>query len=307
MRASIQKRRTVLSAFFLALALPELAAAQQEKFVFCSYNVRNWLTMERLVNGKRQVNTKPEDEKAAVIAMLKDIRPDVLGVCEVGGEADVADLQKQLAAAGIDLPHVERAHGSDSTRSLALLSRFPITARNSRSDLAYTLRGLVAPMQIQRGILDATVEPRPGFPVRFIGVHLKSMRPIPEADQSLMRRHEALLLRKYLDAILAADTKARILCYGDFNEHRNEPAIPIIMGKRDSQSHMLELELKDKHGLVWTHFWEAADSYSRLDYLFSSRGLRPLVDMAGAEIHHHPEFLKASDHRPLVLPIKLGR
>ncbi len=295
-----------MSAFLLAWAATSWAE-DAEKFVFCSYNVRNWLKMERFIDGQRSVSDKPEDEKKAVISILKDISPDVLGLCEVGDEADVADLQKRLKNAGVDLPHVERIRGSDPVRSLALLSRFPIVARNSRSDLGYMIRGVAMPFQIQRGLLDATVELSEGFHVRFIGVHLKSMREVVEADQAVMRRNEATLLREHLDQILLIAPKTKILCYGDFNEHRNEPAISIIMGKRNADSHMLELVPKDVNGQVWTHFWDAADSYARLDYVFSSRALRPHLNEEEAQIYHQPEFLKASDHRPVVLPIFKNR
>ena len=306
MRASISIRRTLVSAFFFVW----LSSARGEDagtFVFCSYNVRNWLKMERFVGGQRTLSDKPEEEKKAVIQILKDISPDVLGLCEVGDDQDVADLQKRLKQAAVDLPHVERVQGSDPVRSLALLSRYPIVARNSRSDLGYMIRGVAMPFHLQRGLLDATIELSQGFQVRFIGVHLKSMREVVEADQAVMRRHEATLLRAHLDQILLIAPKTKILCYGDFNEHRNEPAISIIMGKRSTDKHMLEIVPKDVNGQVWTHFWDAADSYARLDYVFSSRALRPHLNEDASQVYHQPDFLKASDHRPIVMPISNKR
>ena len=223
-------------------------------------------------------------------------------VCEVGDEEDVLDLQKRLKKAGVDLPHLERANGGDTTRTLALLSRFPIVARDSQRTLSYKMGDQTMPFQ--RGILDATVEFHPGLQVRFLGAHLKSMREVTEGDQNLMRRNEAHLLRNHIDNIMAKNTQARILCYGDFNEHRNEPAIAEIMGSRASDGYMNELILRDVNGQVWTHYWDAADSYSRLDYVFSSRALRPLIDLRSCRIHHERDFDAASDHRPLVIKIK---
>ena len=302
MQPTLLLRRTVMSALLFGF-VGSGWAKDGEKFIFCSYNVRNWLKMERFIGGQRMVSDKPEEEKKAVIRILKEISPDILGLCEVGDEADVADLQRRLKKAGVDLPHVERIRGSDPVRSLALLSRLPIVARNSRSDLGYMIRGVAMPFQIQRGLLDATVELSEGFQVRFIGVHLKSMREVVEADQAVMRRNEATLLREHLDQTLLIAPKSKILCYGDFNEHRNEPAISIIMGKRNADSHMLELVPQDVNGQVWTHFWDAADSYARLDYIFSSRALRPHLNEEESRIYHETDFLKASDHRPIVLPL----
>lgn len=296
-----------MPAFFFALFLTQAQGRDAEagSFTFCAYNVRNWLKMERFENGRRKAVTgKPEGEKGRVVATLADIRPDVLGLCEVGDDQDVTDIRGRLREAGLDLPHMETCHGGDVTRRLVLLSRFPVVARASETDLRYRVGGTTLP--VQRGILDATVEIRTGFRVRFLGVHLKSMREVPEADQALMRKHEARLLREHMDSIMSADMKVKMLCYGDFNEHRNGAAIATVMGGRSSPAYMAELTLADKNGQVWTHFWDAADTYSRLDYVFCSRSLRPLIDMRGSRIHLDPDFDKASDHRPLVLTIRAG-
>ncbi|MES2594688.1 MAG: endonuclease/exonuclease/phosphatase family protein [Verrucomicrobiota bacterium] len=278
-------------------------AADPEHYTFCSYNIRNWLKMERYQDGQTSSTAgKPEEEKRRVVEILVKIHPDVLGVCEVGSDEDAQDLQRRLKKAGIDLPHMERGHGGDPTRSLALFSRFPILVRNSRTDLNYKLGEQTFPMQ--RGILDATVELNPDLQVRFLGVHLKSMREVDEGDQALMRRNEAHLLRNHIDKILAQNTQTRIVCYGDFNEHRNEPSISAIIGSRASDTYMTDLLLRDVNDQVWTHFWDAADSYSRLDYVFTSRAMRPFIDLRNCRIHHERDFNIASDHRPLVIRIK---
>lgn len=296
-------RRALVPAFLLLVTLAQAQTSGPAEFTFCSYNVKNWLKMERYLGGQNLPNAgKPEEEKQRVIDILVKIHPDVLGVCEVGADEDVQDLQARLKEAGVHLPHVERGHGGDATRSLALLSRFPIIGRHSQTELTYKVGGQTFPMQ--RGILDAEVALQPDLKVRFLGVHLKSMREVTEGDQALMRRNEAHLLRDHLDAILTQDAKTRVLCYGDFNEHRNEPAISAIMGSRSAESYMADLTLRDTNDQVWTHFWDAADSYSRLDYVFVSRAMRPYVDLQNCRIHHERDFDKASDHRPLVIRIK---
>ncbi|MCV5737125.1 hypothetical protein OFN56_35015, partial [Escherichia coli] len=86
---------------------------------------------------------------------------------------------------------------------LALLSRLPIKARNSQTALTYQMGAQTLPMQ--RGILDVTISLTPTFDLHLLGVHLKSMRPIPDADQALMRRNEARLLRLHLDTLFAQE------------------------------------------------------------------------------------------------------
>jgi endonuclease/exonuclease/phosphatase family metal-dependent hydrolase len=296
-------RRVLGPAVFFAAAL--LSAAEPERLTFCSYNLKNWLTMDRFDQQTYKTlpsAPKPEDERQRVVKILTAIKPDILGVCEIGNADDLADLQKRLKAGGIDLPHTELAHGGDETRRLAILSRLPIKLRNSQADLKYQLGAQTLPFQ--RGILHVTIPITPTFDLHCVGVHLKSKREITEADQAQMRRNEARLLRKHLDSIFTQEPGARILAYGDFNEHRNEPAISDIIGSpRTSDTAMQDVWLKDKDGEVWTHFWDAADTYARLDYCFASRLLRPHLDYRGCYIYSARDFDKASDHRPLVLKI----
>jgi endonuclease/exonuclease/phosphatase family metal-dependent hydrolase len=303
------QRRGYVPAVFFCLLLTWLPAQAQEgpaAVVFCSYNVKNWLLMQRSFGDtKAPLASKPEKEKAKVVEFLSAIRPDILGLCEIGSVADLKEIQSRLQAQGVDLPHLEHTTGADPARSLGLLSRFPITSRNSQPRLYYQMGATSFPMQ--RGILDATVSIRTDFQVHFIGVHLKSKRAIPEADETLMRRNEAHLLRLHMDRLFDQEPKAQVVCYGDFNEHRNEPAISAIIGSRASPGFMTDLHLRDAHGLVWTHFWDAADVYGRLDYLFVSRSLRPRVDMKNSYIHTAADFDNASDHRPLVMTIRPGR
>ena len=276
----------------------------QDAVTFCSYNLKNWLAMDRFDGEKTtQGAPKPDEEKDAIVAIIAAIHPDILGVCEIGGEEDLRDLQKRLKAKGVDLGNSTVGHGGDPTRKLGLLTRFPIVKENHQRNLQYQIGDLVLPFQ--RGILDATVKVTDGFSLNCLGVHLKSMRAIPEADQALMRRNEAHLLRKHMDAILSAAPDTNIVLYGDFNEHRNEPAIDEIIGSRASDAVMTEVKLWDRNGEVWTHFWDTADSYARLDYFFVSKPLRNHIDFAKSYIYASRDFYKASDHRPIVIDISV--
>ncbi len=292
-------RRVIGPAVFFALAAL-LSAAEPERLTFCSYNLKNWLTMERAV--RQPPSSKPEKERAQVVKMLTDIHPDILGVCEIGTADDLAELQQRLQVAGVDLPYTELAHGGDPVRRLALLSRLPIKTRNSQTTLKYQIGAQTLPFQ--RGILDVTIAITPTFDLHLLGVHLKSMRTVSEADQAEMRRNEARLLRLHMDSVFAQEPGACILAYGDFNAQRNDPAVAEIMGgPRTGDTTVLDVLLRDVNGEVWTHFWDAADSYSRLDYCFTSRLLRPHIDTRQSGIHADKDFYKASDHRPLVIKI----
>jgi endonuclease/exonuclease/phosphatase family metal-dependent hydrolase len=292
--------------FLLLFLLPLLvgAASPPEEITFCAYNLRNYVRMERYSKGQLVPDQpKPEKEITAVVKFLADIKPDVLGVSEIGQEQELLDLQSRLKAAGLDLPNTEYCHGGDPVRRIALLTHFPIKQRNSQTELHYQIGDEVFP--VQRGFLDVVLEPRGGLEMHFVGVHLKSKRPVPEADQSLMRRNEARLLREHLDKIFAEHPDERLLVYGDCNEDAREPAILDIAGAQKAPGALHQVHVHDERGETWTHFWKEMDLYSRLDYFFVSPAMSRLIDHKGCRIYDAPDYYTGSDHRPIVARIKL--
>ncbi len=265
---------------------------------FIAYNVENWLTMDRWVDGTEQPGLpKPDAEKDAVIRMLVRHQPDVLGLCEIGQRADLDDIRIRLKHAGIDLPHAHHVGGSDTTRFLGLLSRYPITSTAQPAETSFEIRG--KPFAINRGILDATVE-ADGKSYRFLGVHLKSKREVPEASQELMRQNEARLLRRHLDAVLEADPAARLIVYGDFNDTRQSRSLKSIVGKLGEPGHLVILPLADSRGHLWTQHWSSQDVYSRIDYVTITPNLQTEVIASQSRILDDPEWHEASDHRALL-------
>jgi endonuclease/exonuclease/phosphatase family metal-dependent hydrolase len=280
---------------------PEVAAQDVQSpagLRFITYNVENWLTMDRYVEGKNLKGApKPESEKKAVIDILTRHTPDVIGICEIGEASDLADIQEKLKAAGLVLPHSHYTGGSDPVRHLGLLSRFPIVSTGKPAESEYRLAGQT--FGINRGILDASVEAH-GKSYRFVGVHLKSKRDSEQGDQEAMRLNEGRLLRRHLDSILKADANARLVVYGDFNDTRATPAIKTITGKYNDPFYLTAIPAKDSRNDAWTHHWALHDLYSRIDFVMVTRGLRPDVDFRAAKIVDDIGWDKASDHRPVL-------
>ncbi len=245
---------------------------------------------------------KPEHEIAALVEMITATTPDVLGLVEIGTEADLLDLQSRLKSVGLDLPHAEWCKGADAYRHVALLSKFPISATDHQSELTFTLDQTTLPFS--RGILDATIQVNENYQLRVLGLHLKSKRKVPEADESLMRRSEAQLLRDHVDKIIVAKPDTNLLLFGDFNDTRNEAPIKAIQGKFGTERYLTDIQLKDKNGMRWTYYWSWADQYSRFDFIFINKGLLPEVDQENSYIHSAPNWYTASDHRPCVAKIR---
>lgn len=284
-------------AFFLTVSLPA------KEVVVASYNLENYLKMERRVNGKTIPEApKPEEEIAAVIEVIQQIHPDILGIVEMGDETMLEDFQKRLKAAGLDYPHREWARGADPARHLALLSRYPIIARNSLDEVPFELNS--TRQRVCRGILDVTVQIDDSYKLRLVGAHLKSRRKVPEFDEQAMRAKEASLFRKHLDEILMSDPDTNLMLFGDLNDTKNEHPIKELIGAKGSPGHMRDLFLTDRQGLRWTHFWSAADIYSRIDYLLVSNGLWPEIAMDRSGISNARNWYKASDHRAIYTTVR---
>lgn len=271
-------------------------------FRFIAYNVENWLTMDRYVRNKEvKDQPKPEAEKKAVITILAKHKPDVLGLCEIGTQEDLAEIQRSLRSAGVDLPHLHYTGGTDPTRYLGLLSRFPVTSTATPAESTFELKG--RSFGINRGILDATLDVS-GKPLRFLGVHLKSKREVEDGDQEQMRIHEARLLRRHVDSILAGDPRARLVVYGDFNDTRKSRAFTTVTGSYRDPGYLTAIPFKDSRGHAWTHHWTYQDIYSRIDFVSVSQSLKPSVDFRASYLVDDSECTEASDHRPLVAVFK---
>jgi len=267
------------------------------------YNLKNYLAMERRIDGEVVADaSKPESEIKPLIEGIVAMAPDILGVCEIGDAAHVDDLQSRLKAAGIDLPHTEMVTDSAGwNRNLALFSKFPIIARQSRDDYTYVIGD--TKHAFQRGVLDVTLAINPQYHLRYVGLHLKSKREVPEGDETIMRLNEARLARQHIDRILEVEPGANLIVGGDFNALRNEPPIKTLQGSFGRPDYLSALTLSDPYGFHWTHHWSFADAYSRFDYALYSEGLGPEIDRDHCRIHHWEDWDKASDHRPLVISI----
>ncbi len=260
-------------------------------FTFISYNVKNWLV-------SNQSPIKKTEAKEAVIRILAEADPDVIGLSEIGSKKDVEEIQLLLAEAGHDFPHTYHTGGVDTVRHLAILSRFPIVSTESPA-LEIPEKGY----SMQRGMLDATIQIGTEK-VRFIGLHLKSKRNVPEFNQALLRIDEAVHTRKHIDAILADNPDAKVVCYGDFNDTTRSLSTRAIFGTYRTPEYLSPVHVKDSRGESWTHCWDYQDIYSRIDFVTVSKSLKRRVDKKSSRVIDDPDWETASDHRAVLIRFK---
>lgn len=113
-----------IACLLLALIAPAISSAQTIRVA--SYNLYNYLVMDRSVDGKwRKDYPKPEAEKSALRRAILDLKPDILAIQEIGSPAFLREIRADLRAEGLDYPHTAHLQGPDPDRSVAFLSRLP--------------------------------------------------------------------------------------------------------------------------------------------------------------------------------------
>ena len=278
-------------------------AADPGEIRIASYNVENYTTMTRRIDGKMVAEAgKPEPERNAVAKSITEISPDIIGLMEIGTPAQFEDLRRRIHKAGLDYAEAEYLSGPDPSRHVALLSRYPIVERHSLGDIPLKI-GTVT-LHSPRGFLDVTVEPRPGYRIRILCVHLKAKLEVANYDATALREAEAVFLRKHVREILSRDPETRLVVMGDFNDTKNSRALWEITGKPEWRDSLKALPLTDRNGDSWTECWESADVYSRIDYMMVSKKLEPEVNSGRSAVARFPFWREASDHCPLILTLR---
>ena len=294
--------RLIVAALLGSLIL----AAETPRFKVVTYNVENYL-VER--SGTRVA--KPEAARRKVTETLVSLKPDVVALQEIGPTNALLELQSRLRQSGLDLPHWEHVSGYDTNIFVAILSRFPITARRSHSNESFLLEG--RRFRTSRGLLEVDLEVGPDYRFTLFTAHLKSKRAIGAADEGEMREQEARVLRRLVEARLADDPKANVLVCGDFNDTKDSPALKALLG-RSSNRNLVDTRPVERNGdqaasenpkwdprhVSWTHFYGKEDTYSRIDYILLSTGMAREWRREGSYLPTLPDWGIASDHRPVV-------
>ena len=123
--------------FFLLLAFSLFG----DRVRVASYNVKNYLVMDRLVAGYwREDYPKPEIENGIIRSMIRRVSPDILALQEIGEPHYLNELWRDLNGSGIGhYKHSYWVRGeNDEQRHLALLSRLPIISKKSHLNIEFS-------------------------------------------------------------------------------------------------------------------------------------------------------------------------
>lgn len=272
-----------------------VGAAFAESLRVATYNVRNYLEVDRWVDGRyRPQFPKPEEEKRALRRALLSVRPDILVLQEMGSGPYLGELQEDLKREGLAYPYRYLAEGADKERHVALLSRIEPSEVFTHKDLNFNYFNETIP--VKRGLLEVVFQTE-GIRWKVFGLHLKSkwsdVKEDPDSNDR--RRSEALAVRKRILELREQDGLP-FLVLGDFNDTKSTAPVRLLQN-RGRMEVATAVEAFDSRGDRWTHFYEKEDAYTRIDYILRSPDFpAELLDNRGY-IFDGADMMKASDHR----------
>jgi endonuclease/exonuclease/phosphatase family metal-dependent hydrolase len=279
------------------LRLPDYQPDSGE-FSVMTYNLYQYGYEERDQDGQAD-DLKPLEERQAVIDIIAAERPDVLAVQEIGSPDVYAAFCRDLQDAGLDYPHDEYLRRGRHENNMALLSRFPILARQSHTNDTYSIGE--AELHVARGFIDVDIQVNGQYTFRILVAHLKS-KVYHALGQTEMRRNEARLLNKHVRHTLQTRPAMNLMVVGDLNDSFDSAALREVQGKHKRV--LFDTRPRDFAGTVWTCFEHSEDQYNRFDYILVSRNMEPELVESKTHAVIHSHMLKASDHRPIVAVFK---
>ena len=286
-------------------SLQTAGAAGPATFRVATFNLEGYLETATATRP-----AKSAEAKAKVRESILALQPDVLALQEVGGTNALMELRDSLKTDGLDLPHWELVVGSDTNINLAVLSRFPLAARNPQTKDSFLLNG--RRFHVSRGFAEVAIQVDAGYSFTLIVAHLKSRRLVPQADEAELRLEEARILREKIDARLEADSETNLVVVGDFNDTKESASTRTIIGQ--GKTRLVDTRPAERNGdtegpvatrresrkVTWTHFYGKDDVYRRIDFILVSPGMAREWLQDQTCISPIPDWGIASDHRPIL-------
>jgi hypothetical protein len=166
----------VLRVTAILILLPTLLRA--ETLRVAAYNVENYLDQPT----QSRPHPKSAEAKAKIRESIQALKPDVIALQEIGTTNALLELRDSLKAGGLDLPYWDHVTGFDTNIHVAVLSRFPFTARRPHTKESFLLSG--RRFRVSRGFAEADIKVNADYSFTLITAHLKSKRPVGEADEA---------------------------------------------------------------------------------------------------------------------------
>jgi endonuclease/exonuclease/phosphatase family metal-dependent hydrolase len=291
---------------FLFFALFCSTSFAGETFRVAAYNVENYLNQPT----ESRPHVKSAEAKAKVRESIKAMNPDVLALEEMGTTNALLELRASLKADGLDFPFWEHVSGADTNIHVAVLSKFPIITRHPHTNDTFLLDG--RRFRVSRGFAEVEIQAAKDFTFTLIAAHLKSRRPVPDADEAEERLAEAKVLRGIIDKHFKINTDAKLIVLGDFNDTKNSDSTKAIIGhgkfkltdtrpaEHNGDNAPGQPPYFEPRNVAWTFFYGVNDTYTRIDYILLSPAMKRNWLADQTFIPAIPNWGIGSDHRPIV-------
>ncbi len=266
---------------------------------FLMHNVENYFVAGEQQRSRYLIKPKPEQAREAVAELIAHAAPEIVGLIEIGGPVALADLRTRLAARGLEYPYYKVLIRKGEDRALAILSRHPIVADDSKAN--QKLYGDHRRTML-RGILDVTVQVPDGRRFRIVGAHLKSRVAQNAAAAASLRAKEAHTLALHLQEAMRLHPNLPILVYGDWNDGPANDSLGVLKRGISEDNALTRLKPEDSRGEGWTLYYADGHEYCTFDQIYVNKVLQKRM---GSRQHSPngiidiPAAAKASDHRAL--------
>ncbi|HBR94090.1 MAG TPA: hypothetical protein DEA90_07990 [Opitutae bacterium] len=289
----------VLGLVFLSLGSVLVA----EDLRIASYNLRNYLVMDRHVGARwRPSYPKPESEKAIVREIIKEVSADILVVQEMGPLDFLEELRADLAREGMHYDYAVHMQGADPDRHVAVLSRVAPQSVVKHRDLDF--KYIESRELVKRGMLELSFDLGDGESFQLFAVHLKSRYTDVKADENseLRRVREAEACRNRVIERTHERNKLNYVIVGDFNDHPASASMRRFYRRGNLELGSL-VPAADSRGEKWTYYYDKEARYESVDGFIASPDMMPRIKAGRAQIVDRPGALTGSDHRMVYLEL----
>ncbi len=277
------------------------------EFTIASFNVKGYSDGK---TGYRKA--KPPESRTRVEQIIGHWNPEILVIQEMGSRSMFHQFKSALNDRGSRYPYEVFAEGNDTENHIVVLSRFPIFKTSIHTDDSFELHG--NRFRMSRPILELDIQVTENYSFKLLSVHLKSKRKILSADQQEVREKEARVLRRKIDDALSKNQHLNLVVIGDLNDSPQALSTRTILGK--GRNRLFDTRPIEEGALLgnpsktltssrileiaWTYFYKKEDSYSRIDYILISRGMKAEWNPLKTFIPRSAYWNAASDHRMIL-------
>ena len=243
----------------LQVSAPRAPGKPTGSLRIASMNCKNYLSTNRYTaDGKYKRRwAKPLAEREAMWQLFAAIRPDLVALQEIGGQAHLDQLAGDLLReTGLEFPHRVCLEARDQSRRIGIISAVPF-----KTVFRYPEEELMS-----RGVLG--VEVAAGTQrLRVFTLHLKSKISRSEADPECAA--ERLAEARCAAERIAESGGTLYILAGDFNDTPESDAVTSLI----QENALKRLDLKDSRGETWTYRHFKTNKKDTFDHFLISSDL----------------------------------